>query len=448
VGSLLDTIDEPATEPVVRETFMGVRIVLVVLPSKCSRHNCPAQPHALSRGLASVAASGTHPIFIVLCNATNATVLASACAAVRAFPMYSRKGSAAAKADAVVRLHIHVKDGGAFDIDRVAHAASSIRIAAALVDAPCSELHTDRFVEIAAGVASELGEDSATMSCIRGTELRDRGFGGLWGVGCAAERPPALVILEHCPPGVDPKSPSIVLAGKGIVYDTGGLSIKGKFDMPGMKRDMGGAAGVLGAFRSVVLSGTCRHRLVALLALAENAVDERSTRPDDILHMYSGKTVEVNNTDAEGRLVLGDAVSYAAKHLNPSVIVDMATLTGAQGISTGKAHSALYCNDEELEALAVQCGRATGDLCHALPYCPEFFQKEFASTVADMKNSAKDRSNAGSACAGQFIGSHLGSYVDSGRWLHIDMAYPSFTGERATGYGVALLAELVSRIRL
>jgi probable aminopeptidase NPEPL1 len=143
------------------------------------------------------------------------------------------------------------------------------------------------------------------------------------------------------------------------------------------------------------------------------------------------------------RSVLGDGVAYAVKHLSPAVVIDMATLTGAQGIATGRRTAALYCNDAELEAMAVAAGRATGDLAHPLPYLPEVFQAEFASPVADMKNSVKDRSNAGSACAGQFVGSHLGTFVDEGRWLHVDMAYPAFVGERGTGYGVALLWELL-----
>jgi probable aminopeptidase NPEPL1 len=140
------------------------------------------------------------------------------------------------------------------------------------------------------------------VSVIRGTDLQERGFGGLWGVGKAAPHPPALVILEHCPEGVSETSPSVCMVGKGIVFDTGGLSIKPTAGMCGMKRDMGGAAGILGAFRALALSGGCGKRVAALLCLAENSVGTESTRNDDILTLYSGKTVEINNTDAEGRL--------------------------------------------------------------------------------------------------------------------------------------------------
>eukprot|EP00741_Cyanophora_paradoxa_P022923 tig00021525_g22143.t1 len=147
---------------------------------------------------------------------------------------------------------------------------------------------------------------------------------------------------------------------------------------------------------------------------------------------YSGKTVEINNTDAEGRLVLADGLAYAVKHLQPDVILDMATLTGAQDVATGQKHAAIIANDEELEGACVRAGRASGDLVHPLLYCPEFFR-------GDVKN----RMNASSSCAAQFLADHLGEYA--GKWVHVDMAYPVHSGERATGYGVALITELFGR---
>merc|ERR1712054_46340 len=126
---------------------------------------------------------------------------------------------------------------------------------------------------------------------------------------------------------------------------------------------------------------------MGLLCVAENSVDMLSTRPDDVHTFYSGKTVEINNTDAEGRLVLGDGVAWAVKHLNPSYIFDMATLTGAQLVATGLRHAGILSNCEETEKVVVDCGKSSGDLTHPLPYCPEFFLPEFKSKVADMKNS-------------------------------------------------------------
>jgi probable aminopeptidase NPEPL1 len=183
------------------------------------------------------------------------------------------------------------------------------------------------------------------------------------------------------------------------------------------------------------------YAITAVLCLAENAVGPDATRPDDILVMKSGKTVEINNTDAEGRLVLADGVAWCAAEAGADLIVDMATLTGAAFVATGKVHAALYCNEEMVEQAAVVVGRAIGEPCHPLPYAPELFRKEFKSTVADMKNSVKDRGNAQASCAGQFIGNHLPDPMPS--WLHVDIAGPAWgSGERGSGYGVGLLVML------
>ncbi|XP_078738108.1 putative aminopeptidase NPEPL1 isoform X2 [Lampetra fluviatilis] len=312
--------------------------------------------------------------------------------------------------------------------------AEGVRLAARIVDMPCSEMNTDHFLEEIAVVGKELG---LTPTVIRGEELKERGFGGIYGVGKAACNPPALAVLSHKPEGA---TQTIAWVGKGIVYDTGGLSMKGKTAMPGMKRDCGGAAAVLGAFRAAVKQGFCEN-LHAVFCLAENAVGPNATRPDDIHRLYSGKTVEINNTDAEGRLVLSDGVVFASRDLEADIILDMATLTGAQGIATGKHHAAVLTNRAEWELACCVAGRRSGDLAHPLVYCPELHFSEFSSSVADMKNSVADRGNAQSSCAGLFIAAHLG-FDWPGVWVHVDIASPVHVGERATGFGVALLLSL------
>lgn len=168
-----------------------------------------------------------------------------------------------------------------------------------------------------------------------------------------------------------------------------------------------------------------------------------ASRDTDILEMYSGKTVEVNNADAEGRLVLGDGVAHASQHIpGLDLIIDMATLTGAQMVATGKKHAGVLCNKEELESRAVQAGMISGDLCSPLLYAPELLMEEFKSEMADMKNSVKDRSNAQTSCAGHFIEAHLADSYEGG-WMHVDMAGPSAVGERASGYGVGLVLSLL-----
>lgn len=406
-----------------------------------SRHNSPSSAYhipKLARGCIALKAESEVVIFV--CEASD--VFACGCALARVFPTFSmRTGKTITGKRLYVEFVIVSPEAEDTFLDEATaqclqDAADSIRMAAKIVDMPCNMMHTDAFLDEIRAVGSEVG---IKPMIIQGEELDRRGFGGIYGVGKAAVHQPALAVLSHLPPGA---TQSIAWCGKGIVYDTGGLSIKGKSTMPGMKRDCGGAAAILGAFRAAVKRGF-KENLHAVFCLAENSVGPISARPDDIHTLYSGRTVEINNTDAEGRLVLGDGVAYASKDLKADIILDMATLTGAQGMTTGKYHGAVLTNRANWEKAVVQAGKSSGDLAFPLVYCPELHFSEFTSAVADMKNSVADRSNAQSSCAGLFIGSHLeDGFQFKGCWIHVDMAYPVHSGERATGYGVALLLSL------
>lgn len=222
--------------------------------------------------------------------------------------------------------------------------------------------------------------------------------------------------------------------------------------MAGMKDDMGGSAACLAAF-SALVRASHPTPLICVLAIAENSVDARSFRPDDIIVLKSGLSVEINNTDAEGRLVLGDAVAYATAELDPKpdYIVDLATLTGAQSYATGYKHAGLLTPSEPLESLLVEAGKQSGDLLFPLIYCPELLgiEKQFASDVADMKNSVKQRANAASSGAGHFIERHLHPSWKGG-WAHLDIAAPASltgsSGDRASGFGVAVLVVFAEKV--
>merc|ERR1719454_2403347 len=339
---------------------------VAALPVKVSRHNTTSRAHFITKVVRSCSSGGAETIVLV-CNRQD--MYARGCAVARAYSQYSRKtqgegfhATPRPVRDVEVRVEfLIVGDGDDVkpanltkeDIKCLDSSCEAIQLTSRLVDAPCNEMHTDAFTAEAAQVARELG---ITPTIIRGEELRDRGFGGIWGVGKASVHPPALVVLSHTPPTA---KQAIAWVGKGIVYDTGGLSIKGKTAMPGMKRDCGGAAGILGAFYAAVSQGF-NQNLHALFCLAENAVGDRATRPDDIHTLYSGKTVEINNTDAEGRLVVSDGVVYANKDLKADIILDMCTLTGAQGISTGRYHAAHLTNSAEWEEKTFNAGLASG----------------------------------------------------------------------------------------
>mmetsp|Transcript_36257 Transcript_36257/g.71263 ORF Transcript_36257/g.71263 Transcript_36257/m.71263 type:complete len:536 (+) Transcript_36257:43-1650(+) len=457
--------DDVTTTYVASSGEQGVKkITVAALRTACSRHNTPSCSHAITSIAKKHKSKAGLTVVLLLKEASHA--LAAGSAVARAYPQYNRKDSKFLGVPRQLPSGLNIMSAPASpdfantpdegvsvvfsavapsDLPLVANTAHAIQSTCRLVDAPPNELTTDAMVAEACAVAQR---HSVTPVVIRGEELKIQGFGGLYGVGKAATNPPALVVLSFFPKGTDKSTKgAVVLVGKGITYDTGGLSIKISGNMPGMKRDMGGAGALLGAWDAAVGSGVACP-LHAVLCCAENAVGPVATRPDDVHLMYSSKTVEINNTDAEGRLVLADGVAYSVKHLNPTYLLDMATLTGAQGIATGTHFGAIYCNNEVLEEQAVAAGKFSGDLVHPLPYCPELFRKEFKSAVADMKNSVKNRSNAQSSCAGQFIGNHLGSFQEEGNWLHVDMAYPSFDAadERATGYGVALVQGLLKQL--
>jgi probable aminopeptidase NPEPL1 len=403
------------------------RVHAVVLPEPCSRHNAPSRAGVVPGLLGGAIHKGNVAVVAALDDERHAPAMAMAIA--RSLPTF--QATHAPAVDREVRVSF-VADGRVLP----AHPGWStlveaVRFAAHLVDEPPDRLGCDALVAHARAVAESCG---ASCTVIRGTELRDLGFGGLWGVGKTAEQPPALVCLDH--PGAGGVTRGWV--GKGIVYDTGGLSLKQKTSMPGMKTDMAGAAAVLAAFKAAVQLGA-RDRLLAVLCVAENAVGPGALRPDDVITQFSGRTVEINNTDAEGRLVLADGLSWLARTHAPDEIVDLATLTGAQSIATGKRHAAVYANDEALEQRLVAAGLHSGDLVFPVPYAPELFRAEFRSPVADMRNSVKDRNNAQPSCAGQYLGNHLAAVGFDRPWAHVDMAAPAVSNHRGTGYGVGLL---------
>jgi len=470
---VVQTPAPPNAPPNTPPTTTTRRITLCFLPCTASRYNNDIRPDAIAEIIARhcrlLPPGSFFEIHIVIDEPSQA--LPAGLAIAKALPLYSRKSLHS-------KAHAHAHDDNKPTVsknpasritvcfglagsprkaleepqlDLIEATADGTRLAAYLVDAPCEEMHTDLFATQCRVMATALGGEAngVFMRVIRGEELLETGLNLLYNVGKAAEHPSNLVVLTYVPPGTRPdesSSSSFAMVGKGIVFDTGGSScVKTVEGMRGMKRDMGGAAAVLGAFQTIVRQRLCRYPVHAVLCLAENQVSEKATRIDDILVGYSGKSVEINNTDAEGRLVIADGVSYAIRILNAKVVVDVATLTGTQAVATGRKIAALYSSSETLEKLAAQSGKMTGDLCHPLPYMPEFWREHLVSDVADMKNAASRRDNCPSACAAQFIEEHIPAGFGE-NWIHVDIAGPSAAGDRGTGFGVGLLVGLVDQV--
>ncbi len=413
------------------------KLVVIALHDTVTRHVSETRAEEIWGQLAGVASGLAGNVGVLVGMAEPDHAFGAALGVARCFPLYSRK-TKPSELTGVTTILRHV-GGVCGDTESLMVTADATRLAQRVTDMPPAELDTVAFETEARAAVGHLPHVS--VQSIIGDDLLAVGLRGLHAVGRTAMKAPRLVIMDYEPPGA---TETIALVGKGIVYDTGGLSLKIVGDrMLTMKCDMGGAAAVLGAFTMLARLGYNR-RIVAVLAMAENAIGPDSYRPDDVLELHSGKTVEINNTDAEGRLVLADAASYVARAYGPSLVVEAATLTGAQLMATGKAHAGICASDADLESRALAAGLASGDHCLAMLWSPEHMRAEFKSKVADMRNSVADRMNASSAAAGFFVYSHIED--TDVRFLHIDLAGPAFRGNRATGYGVGLITKVLQQL--
>jgi leucyl aminopeptidase len=284
------------------------------------------------------------------------------------------------------------------------------------------------------------------VSVLDEIELAQAGFGGLLAVGGGSARPPRLLEMSWRPRGA---KAHIVLVGKGITFDTGGICIKPKDGMKLMRKDMGGAATVCAAlFGAADLD--IPVRLTVLAPLAENMISGSAYRPADVVRHYGGITTEVHNTDAEGRVVLGDALAYAAHRLKPDLLLDFATLTGASQVALGKRIGALFTHDDALANALISAGEQTGERVWRLPL-PEEYAPMVASEVADLTNSPTP-GHAGAVMAALYLREFTGALRE--QWAHVDMSGPSWSESSdgvlvrgATGWGVRLVLRWLASYR-
>ncbi len=289
----------------------------------------------------------------------------------------------------------------------------------------------ERAEEIAAG------SDSLSVEVLGRPELEAKGMGGLLAVSQGGPQEPKLVVLRYSGGG---SGPTLAFVGKGVTFDTGGISLKPGAGMQEMKMDMSGAAAVLEAVAAIA-ELELPIDLIALVPTTENMPSGTAIKPGDIITQHNGKTVEVNNTDAEGRLILADALAYAVE-LGAEKIIDIATLTGAVEIALGSTYAGLISNNDELAAAVSSAGEATGELAWRLPLHPEY-KELMKGTVADLSNLGKKR-KAGTITAASF----LEEFVGETAWAHLDIAGSAwdigreYVGNEANGFGVRLLVEL------
>lgn len=299
----------------------------------------------------------------------------------------------------------------------------------------------DKVPEKLAGIIEKHLEDFDISVDVKDhKELAGMKFGAMLGVAMGSDSPARLVVADYNPEGA---KKTVVLVGKGVTYDSGGLNLKPADGLKDMKSDMGGAAAVAGVMHNVGLLKP-DVRVIGVMPLVENMPSGKSLRVGDILKSYSGKTIEIGNTDAEGRLILADALSWANKTYKPDLMIDLATLTGACLVALGRDIAGVFANDDKLAKAIVKSSEKVHERCWHLPM-PEDYRAMLKSEIADISNISSQRWG-GSITAALF----LSEFVGKSRWAHIDIAGPALTHSDkgwlrpgGTGFGVRLLCDLL-----
>jgi leucyl aminopeptidase len=321
-------------------------------------------------------------------------------------------------------------------VARSAALADAVDATRDLVSEPANVLTPSAFAEACAGLTTY----GLEVEILDRAELERRGFRTLLAVAQGSAQPPYVAVIRWH--GAD--GPPTALIGKGVCFDTGGISIKSAGGMEDMKHDMAGAAAVFGAMRALAVR-EAKANVVGVLGLVENMPSGTAVRPGDVITSLSGKTVEIINTDAEGRLVLADLLWHAQERFGPYAMIDLATLTGAVVVALGHERAGLFTNNDTLAAALDSAGNATGELLWRMPL-GKAYGKHIRSEIADMKNVGRGR-EAGSIAGAVF----LEEFTNGVPWAHLDIAGTAWTsrdlplaGKGATAFGVRLLDRYIA----
>ena len=315
----------------------------------------------------------------------------------------------------------------------------AVCLARDLANHPGNVTTPSRLAEVASDIAKEGDMD---LTVFDREEFTSKGMGALAGVAQGTDEPPKFIVLEYF--GSDKSLKPKILVGKGLTFDSGGISIKPASKMDEMKFDMCGSAVVLGVFKALAVLKP-KMNVVGIVPSTENLVGAKAYKPGDILTAYNGKTIEVLNTDAEGRLILADGLSYASKHYDPEYILDFATLTGAVLMALGHVAAGVLSTDKNLMELVKKSAKNTDEKIWELPLWPEYCE-QVKSKIADVKNTGAPR-QAGTIAGAAFLKEFIGEGIP---WVHFDIAGTAWGGKTtsidpkgsATGWGVRLVLDL------
>ena len=308
------------------------------------------------------------------------------------------------------------------------------------VNTPSNDKRPEQF---ARSIATPARKANLKVNVLTEKDLKQKKFGAMLAVAQGSRSKPCMVSLEYKPKNF---KTTVVLVGKGVTFDSGGINLKPAGSLDTMKMDMAGAATVAAAL--IATAGLKpKIRVIGVLPIVENMPSGDATRPGDIVKSFSGKTIEIGNTDAEGRLILADAMSYALKKYKPKVLIDMATLTGACVAALGEKIAGLFSFDNDLSEIIIESGENTYERCWRLPM-PEDYKELLKSDFADINNMANTRWG-GAITAALF----LSEFVSDTRWVHIDIAGPAYIKKETaycpaggTGFGVRLLCDVIEKL--
>ena len=308
------------------------------------------------------------------------------------------------------------------------------------ISTPSNEKTPEQFTR---SIVSQARKHGLKVRVLREKDLKQHKFGALLAVAAGSQSKPSMVVLEHKPPNAQK---TLALVGKGVTFDSGGLNLKTGGSMAGMKSDMSGAAVVAATMITLARLKTKSH-IIGAIPIVENMPSGKAARPGDIVRSYAGKTIEIGNTDAEGRLILIDAMSYVVKKHKPQIMVDLATLTGACVVALGEKIAGVFTPDDELAKAIISSGDKTYERCWQMPM-PDDYKALLKSDFADLNNMPSSRWG-GAITAALFLSEFSGDT----RWAHIDIAGPAYLkkgdaycGPGGTGFGVRLLCDLIEKL--
>ena len=323
--------------------------------------------------------------------------------------------------------------------------ASAVNEARDWVNAPPNFVNTDFFEHKAREITKEIRAD---LTILNKKQIMKLGMGALLGVNRGSRDEPRFIVIDYTPKGANKKNPPIVFVGKGLIFDSGGYNLKPRGHIENMQLDKAGAITVFALMKILPRLGI-KHRVVGMAPFTENLIGKDALKPSEILKTYSGKTVEITNTDAEGRLILADALAYAVDKFKPKYLIDIATLTGACVVALGERYAGLFSNDKDLATKIRDAGDETDELMWELPMHKDDCKK-MRGIYADLRNSdTGSSSNAGASKGAAF----LKEFIGTTKWAHLDIAGPAFVKDPkkyetkgATGFGVRALARFLEKL--